>query len=189
MTTRVVTISFFITVIFVGAALSDTPHEADLDLQEIVRNLGLSKSSKKIMDDIHKIATTPRESAKLLIEEIHIIPDDVAYEKQDSSNMDHVIWSLDALRYITGGKEFCSRTRHRFLETEEEKNRAYWLELTHGKCLTFFAIWPSRGRIYLAPRDAQARIIALWGDWYKRHARDYSFHPLVKPEPQDWLWN
>jgi hypothetical protein len=189
MNTKVMTTSFLITMISVSPAALGGPHEADLDLQKIIHDLGVSQNFAQIMKDIHAIAASPRKSAKLLIEELHVIPDDAEAEKQESSTMAHVIWTFDALRYITGGKEFCSPSKHKFLATDEEINRAYWLKFAYGKCLTFFAIWPSRGRIYVAPRDSQARIIDMWRHWYKFDTKNYSFRPLVNPQPQDWLWN
>jgi len=92
------------------------------------------------------------------------------------------------LRYITGGLDFCSQTRHDFGNSEEEKNRKYWLTFAHKNCLTFFALWPSRDRTYVAPEDVQRNIIDQWRHWYSSFGTAYDYKPLQNPLPEKWLW-
>jgi hypothetical protein len=107
-------------------------------LAEIVAHLGESGDLKRIEGDITGLASSPKQSVEMLIQQIHVLPSDADAEKQDNLAMEHVLWSFRALRYLTGGKEFCSTTAHNFSSSEEEQNRAYWLKFKHGSCLTFF---------------------------------------------------
>ena len=95
---------------------------------------------------------------------------------------------IRALRYLTGGMDFCAQSQHRFGNSEEEKNRKYWLTFAHKECLTFFALWPSRGRLYLAPLDAQKNIINQWQHWYATSGAEFKYKPLQDPPPEKWLW-
>lgn len=138
--------------------------------------------------DIKQLARNPRESTSLLIDALHVVPDSEQYAKADSSSMEHALELIRALRYITGGIDFCAQSQHIFGSSKEEKNRRYWLTFRHKTCLSFFGYWMSRGRTYIAPVDAQREIIAQWKNWYAKYGATFSYKSLQNPEPQDWLW-
>lgn len=138
--------------------------------------------------DIKQLAIDPRDSTGLLIDALHTIPDSEGSAKADSPSMEHVLELIRALRYITGGTDFCSQTQHVFGSSEEEKNRKYWLTFRHKTCLSFFGYWMSRGRTYVAPVDAQRNIIAQWKNWYAKYGETFPYKPLHDPAPEEWLW-
>jgi hypothetical protein len=168
------------------ARAQTAPQSEPATLARLVARLG-SKGNDDVAD-IKQLAGNPRESAGLLIDGIHTIPDSEQYAKADNSSMEHVLELIRALRYITGGKDLCAQTQHVFGSSEEEKNRKYWLNFRHKTCLSFFGYWMSRDRTYIAPLDAQKNIIAQWKNWYAKYGVAFSYKPLHDPAPQDWLW-
>lgn len=155
------------------------------DAASLVSNLGRGESD---IENIQALSRTPASSIKLLIDELHVVPDHRLLAGQNPFAVKHVLWCIIALRFITGGKDFCAPTRHIFGKSELEQNRKYWLEFRKGSCLSFFHAWPSRGSIYIAPPDTQQKIIQQWKKWFRKKGRTASFTPLQNPEPQDWLW-
>ncbi len=153
---------------------------------DMVRTLGRGSSE---IEDIHTLAKKPDMSVPLLIDELHVISDQRLLNGQNPFTVEHVLWSIIALRFITNGKDFCAPTSHVFGKSEVEQNRKYWLEFKHGSpCLTFFAIWPSRMSTYIAPSDAQRSIIQQWRTWFREEGKKGSFTPLKDPTPDQWLW-
>ena len=153
---------------------------------ELVSRLGATGNDD--LADIKQLARNPRGSVSLLIDALHTIPDSERFAKEDSPSMEHVLEIIRALRYITGGTDFCAQTQHVFGSSEEEKNRKYWLSIRHKTCLSFFGYWMSRGRTYIAPVDTQKNIIAQWKNWYAKHGATFPYKPLNDPAPEDWLW-
>jgi hypothetical protein len=148
----------------------------------------LGNSGNNHIEDIQELAKKPLASTGLLVASFHTIPDTKDYAKADSDSMEHVLWLIRALRYMTGGLDFCAQSKHHFGASEEEKNRKYWLTLAHKNCLTFFAFWMSRGRWYIAPVDAQKSIISQWRRWYAAEGAKFVYKPLENPPPEKWMW-
>lgn len=148
----------------------------------------LGSAGNNDVTDVKELATNPRVSAGLLIADLHTIPDSEKAAKEDQPSTEHVFWMIRALRYLTGGMDFCGTSRHSFGSSDEEQNRKYWLTFGHKKCLSFFALWPSRGRWYIAPSDAQKNIIAQWQRWYATYGEKFEYKPLQNPAPEKWLW-
>jgi hypothetical protein len=68
-----------------------------------------------------------------------------------------VIWSIAALRAITGNDFYASR------DPQSKRGSPRLDMLGAGKGRTkFFGIWPSRGIVYFATREQQRRIIGKW---------------------------
>ena len=171
----------------VGFAITQVgPQDDPVTPARLVARLGSNGNDD--VADIKQLARTPRDSAGLLIGALHTIPDSETSAKADSPSMEHVLELIRALRYITGGTDFCAQTKHVFGSSEEEKNRKYWLTLHHKTCLSFFGYWMSRGRTYIAPVDAQRNIIAQWKIWYAKNGETFPYKPLHDPAPEDWLW-
>jgi hypothetical protein len=99
----------------------------------------------------------------------------IAYEQDKHVDTMRVIWALCAVRYLTDGHDFRAPTA---------ENPAKWDELRRGWLLRdeagvpmknwkpadgvrFFGTWMSRDSVFIAPRDAQERIIAKWRVWYR----------------------
>ncbi len=166
------------------------------DLEDRVRRLGLPGDSDDLAD-VQMLSKTPFEAVGRLLRELHPIGSPERAELDDVPETEHIISTIAALRYITGGsdfytvggKDFCARTSWTFGNSGEEKNRRYWLYFDHPNCVSFFAIWPSRYRVYLAPLDAQEDIIRRWRQWYAAEGKTYRYTPPPdSPEKSLLLW-
>jgi hypothetical protein len=161
------------------------PQQA-LALEQEVARLGSNGNDDAA--DVRRLAESPEASTKALIEALHTIPDSEEFAKTDSPSMEHVLWLIRALRYVTGGLDFCAASEHTFGSSEEEEHREYWLTFHHKGCLTFFGYWMSRDRSYIAPEDAQRDIIDQWRRWYGTFGATYRYKPHQNPPPEKWLW-
>lgn len=138
--------------------------------------------------DVKKLSETPETSTRLLVGALHPIPEVRILASQDLPSAEHVLWTIRALRYITGGKEFCAATKHKFGDSQMDQHRRYWLYFGHHNCVSFFAMWPSRGTEYIAPEDAQREIISKWRNWFATYGTSFHYEPLHNPKPWQWLW-
>jgi hypothetical protein len=154
-------------------------------LSSEVRNLGQGQDDFKIVESLAK---TPRITTELLIRELHLIHESRILNGQEKPEAEHVLWCIRALRYVTGGKDFCAKTNHKYGNSEEEQNRKYWVYFRYKNCASFFAIWPSRASEYIAPEDAQISIIQQWKNWFANEGADFDYKPMQNPKPEDWLW-
>jgi hypothetical protein len=158
------------------------------DLESIVKDLGKFNLPDQ---QFEKLREDPLKGARLLTEELRVIHETriVNWEHDAHKEAIHVIWCIRALRYITGGLDFRARTAHEFGNSEIEQRRKYWLNLGRedGE-LPFFAVWPSRDSLYVAPKDAQKAIIAKWLEWYREEAATFEFNPLRKDNPEEWYF-
>lgn len=165
-------------------AHESSAQEAPLD--KMVQRLGLP--GHRDLADVRKLGETPSASVGLLVSQLHTVSNPqrtvVGY---GSIGVNHLLWVIGALRYITGGMDFCAPTSHSFGKSGEEAYRSYWLHFANKSCVTFFAVWPPRGRDYFAPLDAQRTIIRAWQQWYAREGSRYDYRPLVKARPTEWL--
>ncbi len=125
------------------------------------------------------------ESARLLIQELH--PVDGArilsqeHQSQEWKDTEHITWCLRALRTLTGGLEFRATTSHHFGNTELDENREWFTGGDRFKkdgTLKFFGVWMSRDSLYIAPKDAQAKIIEKWKTWYKIKGKNFAYSPF-----------
>ncbi|HXQ25933.1 MAG TPA: hypothetical protein VN822_05965 [Candidatus Acidoferrales bacterium] len=166
------------------------------EIQQRARRLGTGDTDD--LADAEELAQTPYESMGALIAELHTIPHpERAKLVQDTDAVEHMISVIAALRYITGGndfyitggRDFCAATEWKFGRSHEEDSRRYWLYFNNQKCVTFFAIWPSRYRVYLAPLDAQQKIISQWRRWYAEDGKSYRYKaPPESREENSLLW-
>lgn len=88
----------------------------------------------------------PAIAACYLVNELQVVPEKwIRGGDQDKHPKTmHVIWSLRALRYITGGINFKGKTKYRFNESSEiEANRKQFLRPENNE-VPFFAVWMSR---------------------------------------------
>ena len=155
-------------------------------LAQMVARLGADGNDD--IADVKRLAVNPRASVELLIAGLHPIPDSDEFGKAENGSTEHVLWMIRGLRYLTGGMDFCARSRHVFGQSDAEKNRKYWLTFQHGGCLTFFGYWMSRDRIYIAPSDVQENIISQWQRWYATYGAKFEYKTLQSPPPDKWLW-
>lgn len=168
------------------ALAQPTPKQSQPTIEQRVARLGSPGNDD--LGDVKELAESPEASAKALIDGLHTIPASEAFAKRDDPSMEHVLWLIRGLRYVTGGLDFCAGTKHVFGSSEEESNRKYWLTFHHKDCLTFFGYWMSRDRTYIAPEDAQRNIIDQWRHWYATYGTSYVYKPLQSPPPEKWRW-
>jgi len=160
------------------------PQPDNQSIEKAVNDLGKGKQSIAL---VKLMTVDPSKAAGLLVSELSLVPETKLTADQQRGAVEHVLWAIRALRFLTGGKDFCASTVHRFAATQEEQNRRYWLRFRRHNCLSFFAAWPSRGSVYIAPRDVQEKIIVQWKKWYRTNGSTYRYNPLVDPRPEDWL--
>jgi len=152
-----------------------SPSAGSADIRELVARLGGAHNDDFAAAQV--LAKTPAKSAGALIASLHTIANpENAKNIQDQSDVTHAIAIIQVLRYLTA-KDFCAATQWKFGGSSEERNRRYWLYFDNPKCVTFVALWPSRGRFYFAPLDAQQTIIADWQNWYARAGNSYHYPP------------
>jgi hypothetical protein len=166
---------------------------------QLVKQLGLEISDD--FETIKCLSQSPYKSIGLLINELQplketAIPNEIDTEKK-YQKAEHVLMCVRGLRYITGGMDFQAPSSYRFKDSEKQRN--YFLHnfereperafgIFKDPNIKFFAMWPSHGVEYIAPQDAQLKIIQKWKDWYSKIDPNHEFHPLRDPAPEDWLW-
>jgi len=163
------------------------PSAASVDIRQTVARLGGAHNDD--FADARILAKTPAESARALIASLHTIANpENAKRIQDKPAVTHAIAVLQALRYITA-MDFCATTQWKFGDSREERNRRYWLYFDNPQCVAFVALWPSHGRFFFAPLDAQQNIIADWQSWYAHDGHSYHYpSPPDDPEKSLLCW-
>jgi len=126
-------------------------------------------------EDLAVLRTNPVLAVALLADQIKPISTNriVREEQKNHPAEMHVIWSIRALRYLSG-LDFTAQTEHQF-NGSDEGDRAQFLHLTTNREVTFFGVWMSRDSIYVAPEDAQRTIIKRWQEWVKTKAKTHRF--------------
>lgn len=176
-------------VVLASSALAQTARSnqsSEAVLRQEVKQLGLPGND--VFADVRELARTPAAAARILILQLQVLPhpqDTIV--GQGSPQVEHALWSIRALRYITGGLDFCAPTKWKPGRSYEERTRHYWLHFNSKSCVTVFGVWPSRDLTYIAPVDAQRKIIAAWQQWYAREDESYHYKPLVNPESWQWI--
>jgi|WetSurMetagenome_2_1015567.scaffolds.fasta_scaffold116852_2 hypothetical protein len=165
--------------LFAPYAKSDTE-----EIKRTVKDLGRSDNS---IEKVKALSQHSEQVIPLLIKELHTLKETRIMRQETNPEVGHILWCIRALRFMTGGMDFCAPTKHRFGKSDLEKQRKYWLQFRHGECLNFFALWPSHVSTYIAPLDAQEMIIEKWKSWYKSEVKP-SYQPLQNPKPEEWLW-
>ena len=184
---------FFISL---SAALSAQTHSIrttqKIPIQKLVKALG---SNDNDLERIRILARDPVESARFLIAELRPVPGvRILHDEQQTKWKEtwHVIWCLRALRYITGGLEFRAKTAYRFGTGQIEERRRWFVggeQFGKDRTVRFFGVWMSRDSTYIAPRDAQIKIIHEWTEWYQHHGTTFPYvNPKVRESPDLWYF-
>ena len=148
--------------------LAQTPHDypaiADtVPVDAVVKQLG---SDDRDVERIKFLARHPAKSARFLIQELHAV-DGVRILSQEQydpkwKDAEHVVWSLRALRTITGALEFRAKASNHFDDSEIERNCEWFTggeQFKKDGTVHFFGVWMSRDSLCIAPKDAQEKII------------------------------
>jgi hypothetical protein len=136
--------------------------------------------------DLKQLRGSGLEAVRLLIATLQPIPEDKVLQRDQKAHREamHVIWAIRALRYLTG-KNFRAPTAHVFGRGEDERVRVDLLK-KDADTVAFFATWMSRDSVYIAPADAQKRIIEAWQRWFSE--QDQNWRPIPEPSIDDWYF-
>jgi hypothetical protein len=157
----------------------------------VVRELGKDDDD---WERIKFLAQQPAEATRLLVQElqpvtgVRILADEHYLPRWRRT--EHVVWCLRALRGLTGGLDFRAKTKHEFGDTEVETNREWFTggeQFPKDGTVHFFGVWMSRDSLYIAPRDAQLKIIQMWKNWYETEGRNFAYPPF-KNDPDIWYF-
>jgi hypothetical protein len=159
--------------IFVGLCLllrASTAGAADPcgTLPDTVRHLG-EADPEQITEALHGCG---RAAVPLLIQELKVID-----PESDGGDWLHMVWCERALRSITG-KYFEFRTTQRLGRVAEMRSKDDELGYVMERM--------SNGRIYLAPKDVQKKVIEAWKAWFAENGGEFEvarFTPYGK-----WFW-
>lgn len=163
-------------------------------LATVVSDLGKDGKDLGDLERIKFLARQPAEAARLLVQELHPVRGvrilgNEHYLRQWRET-EHVVWCLRALRSLTGGMDFRAKTTHEFGDTEVEENREWFTggeQFPKDGTVHFFGVWMSRDSLYIAPKDAQLRIIQMWKSWYEAKGKNFAYPPF-KDDPDIWYF-
>jgi hypothetical protein len=124
---------------------------------------------------------SPSRAAALLVAGLHPIP------RGGYSDAPDVVWFIRALRSLTG-LDFRGRTDSALSNGGENDGggEAWFLRPDTLGTVEFFGTWMSREFSWVAPRDAQVRIIEQWHQWYRHEAA--TFHYVKDDGMGNWYW-
>ena len=168
MKTLIACLSAVASVFFSGVSAE----KANADIEAAVRRLGADTK----IEDLATLRVDPLLAVTLLVKQVRPISETkiLRDERQLRPEEMRVIWSIRALRYLTG-LDFTAKTQHRFQGSNDE-DRAQFLRLKNRE-VAFFGVWMSRDSIFIAPEDAQRVIVQKWKKWAKSDARNHKFRP------------
>jgi hypothetical protein len=171
-----------LSVLWLATALTPVPECRDKQLQHFVARI----EDVRDVQELAVLRKKPSEAAACLIHQLRVVdvtvlrPDERSRRPEDF----RTIWSIRALRYLTGGKDFCAPTAH-FDELDKDRQQFLTIRCGPGPDVSFFGVWMSRDVIYVAPEDAQEKIIQQWLNWYETEGIRYSYPPT---RDVDWYF-
>lgn len=127
-----------------------------------------SRPDEDVIQELHRCATA---AAPLLLAELRVID-----PERVNTRWTHMVATERALRSITG-QYFRFHSQQALGSLGEYSSR--------DTAIGYVSEWMSRGRIYVAPRDVQAKVIRAWGDWLEANP-DFTA-PAFQPYG-DWYW-
>ncbi len=162
-----VIIFILVTTIYSYIAIGDDKH--DVEIASLAKEFRITENTT--FDEFKK---SPSRACFFLINELKVVSDThVSRDNKANNNTMHIIDCIRALRALTGQK-FYAQTEYKFDEIKE-KDRIYWLFLEYKDKIPFFSNWMSRDSEFIAPEDAQRRIIEQWEKWYEKN-KDKEIH-------------
>lgn len=146
-------------------------------VEKIVISLGRKDSSSDNLDSLKCLMTDPANAAQLLIKQLHVVSEKTITPENQSQHEEamHVVWSLRALRYITGGLDFEGATS--YSKSTLGLPRWHLLTIRNQRKLTFFGTRMSHDTVYIAPQDVQSSVIQQWQRWYIANGRNFKYKP------------
>lgn len=168
--------------LLVGALINIGTHAAlqcgkNARVTHAISELGRRGSNPTGSDPLSVLASAPGVAACHLVRSLHVVHDThvVGYEQDRHPQAMRVVWALRALRYLTDCQDFRAPTADDPAKWDEA--RRDWLlrddagvpmkNWKPADGVRFFATWMSRDSVFIAPRDAQEKIITQWVRWYR----------------------
>jgi hypothetical protein len=183
-----------LTAFAIGNQLSLAQNEkvgADMYLQGFARNLGVTnKEMADLAGDFDLLSANSHLATKLLIKELHPIPRKAYYPSGKTDESRHVLNCLRALHYLTG-KTFSATTKEKLTPDESQflDFNTKMHDVNPGHKIHFFGVWMSRDAEFVAPLDAQQKIIDLWKKWQREYGQTFVHSsPRAKDCMDDWVW-
>jgi hypothetical protein len=156
-------------------------------IAEIVGNLGRHDLPTDSAD-YEALCSNPRLSCRILIDSIWVIQDPMNAMERDSLGTTHMLTIIGMLHCLSGGLQFSAKSNYDFSRTVPDEYRRDWLDLDQDDRLLFLAYWLSHEQLFIAPEDAQAKIIKEWRNWFKKLSSDYVFKPIQGVDFYYWEW-
>jgi hypothetical protein len=139
------------------------------DLPAYIKNLGREPDPSATTEQLHSCG---REALPLLVYELRIVDPEIV-----NAEWWHVAWVERALRSITG---------QYFQFASNEKLGSVKEYRLQSQKMGFVMEWMSHGRVYIAPRDVQAKVIQAWHNWLKDNGNSF---PVKNFEPYgEWFF-
>ena len=162
---------------------------SNVQVAKAAKTLGLEPEN--LGRDFETLAEHPREAVAMLVANLHPIARKAYYPGTKTTDSRHVIACLRALRYLTG-KTFTAKTNARLTEDEKQfldfNTEMHDVNPTHN--IHFFGVWMSRDAEFVAPTDAQRKIILQWRRWQRTYGGTFHYVPAKRPlDVKDrWYW-
>ena len=144
--------------------------DASRAVQERIKSLGAGGPN-----DFEPLYQDPVSATRLLVAELHVIKRG-SYRTSEAEGFGsinyeaaHVIWCIRALRSLTG-LDFKASTN-----TQLDEKEGHFLGHVNNREVSFFGTWMSRDLSFIAPEDAQQKIIAKWKSWFAEHGTTYKY--------------
>lgn len=143
-------------------AFSQQP-PSDSEINLAIRRLG---EPDKGISELETLYKSPRRSAVLLIKALR----PVRRGQYPEGKHPQVVWNIRALRSLTG-LDFRATTQADLTEDE-----AHFLDRDPKSAeVNFFGTWMSRDKCWVAPVDAQTKIIKKWRKWLKEKSGSFTY--------------
>lgn len=113
----------------------------------------------------------PRVAVCYLVNGLEVVAPGRLSLERGSAEAWRAVWSIRALRYLTGGLQFCAGTASALGDDVGDE----LLGSDGPGKIPFFRVWPSRDIIFIAPRDTQERIAQQWRRWFSANGATYQF--------------
>lgn len=171
-------------VLWLSLAPAGMPTCGDEQLQRFVAHIEDARG----VEDLERLRENPVVAAACLIAQLRPVDATVLSPEDESSRRAdfRIVWSIRALRYLTGGKDFCAPTAH-FDELDQRPRYFLTMRCGSGSEVSFFGVWMSRDLIYVAPKDAQKAIIRKWIGWYQAEGTQRESYAPVR-SLDDWYF-
>jgi hypothetical protein len=154
---------------------------AVITMETAVSRLGPQSDYKSI----EEVATFGCKAVPLLVDQLEVVPEEpVRFLEKDRHPLEmRVLWSIAALRFITG-KDFYAEGGVR-RQADSPRDQMLTIGVPKGSA-KFFGIWMSRGIVYFAPKDQQSNIIRKWRRYSSAGACKKPMHS--SEDSQFWLY-